>query len=266
LKITGVLSLFLLIPLVCKADVGNQNKLPKQVVMAVDDYLPYVSNNKVDNLPKGYMVDVTKFILTQHNIELILLDIPYSRSLLQSTSKQVDGLFAQRLDSSLFFAPYNAHGKSHVCLYGKTGNTEALVAVKNQRIGLAHGYNIEAFEELSDIQQMVNNNNPLLVRLTGEQPVERYIKMLRSNRISGFVENDYVTNWYLKVDAGAQVKAHRCSEAKEIYVLFFNNYPYAKQMSLLIGQGIEKMRYSGELGRILSLYGLEDWQTKLTTD
>ncbi|MEW9797070.1 substrate-binding periplasmic protein [Alteromonas sp. CYL-A6] len=240
-----------MLAMVCRAA-----PLPDRVTMAVDNYLPYVNFDTRAGQKPGYMVAITQRIFARQGISLHLIHAPYARSLQLGKQRQIDGLFAQRYVEGTYYAPTTAHGISRVCLYVRREPTE-LAGVR--KIGLNMGYDIASLAGFSDVQKLVRKHRKQLVRLTGDEPVKRYTELLLAGRIDGFIENDYVASWYFRRLAQPPLP-QTCSVGQAMYILFFTTSPDGNALAGLIDEGIKQLRASGELGRILEEYGLEDWQ------
>lgn len=228
--------------------------------MSVDDYMPYVSKDAATSDTPGYMVEIAQQVFARQHISLILEYNPYVRALVLGKEGKIDGMFGVGYPDPAYHAPYGTHGVDRVCLFGRENGGPVIDDLKHNVVGLTKGYDVSSIPSFADISaQLVKYNN--LIWLTGENNVPRFIEMLSTGRIDGFIDRDYVVSWYSKAKHNLELEKKYCSEPRKSYILFFQNSPNAEYYSRMINEGIGELRTDGTLKQILARYGLSDWES-----
>lgn len=96
----------------------------------------------------------------------------------------------------------------------------------------------------------------------GNDPLEKIIKRLSSNRVDVILETGEVF-WYTanKLNMKDQFSAAGLAFEKEaIYIAFSPEKKITQEYANILSNGMKGLRTSGELKKILKLYGLEDWK------
>ena len=229
-----------------------------RVVMSVDDYMPYVSSAAPKADYPGYMVEIAQHIFAKHNITLTLESVPYVRAIQLGQEGRIDGMFAVNYPDPVFQAPYIAHGIDRVCLFGNE-KQDTLTRLSTRTIGMTNGYNIDDIPELKQVAEELARSTTV-IWLSGDNPVVRFLDMLRDRRIDGFIERQYVVDWYSKTLPKRYAYPKLCSGDKPSYILFFTASPNSAALAEIIHSGLQDLRASGQLGAILTKYAIEDWQ------
>jgi len=98
--------------------------------------------------------------------------------------------------------------------------------------------------------------------LGGDKPLERNIKKLVAGRVTVVIEASPVFMYYA-TKLGVQDKvrfAGTAVEPQKAYIAFSPKHPKSKEYAKMLSDGIDAMRKSGELKKILEKYGLKDWK------
>ncbi|SFV56538.1 ABC transporter, periplasmic domain [hydrothermal vent metagenome] len=75
------------------------------------------------------------------------------------------------------------------------------------------------------------------------------------------VEDPYVLEYYFKIkNSHIPFKIAGSTYADNVYLAFSPNNPHSKEYAKILSEGINTLRKSGELDKILAKYGLHDWE------
>jgi polar amino acid transport system substrate-binding protein len=229
------------------------------ITVRSDYWFPY--NGEPGSAQEGYMIELLRLAAagTGDTIDYRLMDweLALERSL-NGTSDCVVGAIAS--DAPEHLRTSAAWGKSQNVVYGLDGNSITLNAVddlKPLRIGVvqdyAYGDAIDALLEADGVQtsrvEASRRAFPLLVM------------KLVTRKIDVLIEDENVASAGLKElglsDRVVPVSSH-LTEADDLFVACTPNARGGKLIAAF-DQILEQSRASGELGKILARYGLEDW-------
>ena len=238
--------------------------------LGADEWAPYniTPNTHCKNesklLCEGYMVDIARAVFEKKGYSVEYYVMPWKRAIEETKRGRFAGLIgADKEDGKGFIFPREEMSINKLAFYvGKDSqwHYQGPDSLKTVRLGVIDGYGYRKW-----LREYINENsgNPNRVQqISGNTPMETNIKKLVNNRIDVIVDSEatirYVANNMGYLD---KIKpAGYGTLAKNIYIVFSHADPNGQSYAEQLSAGIEEMRKSGELEKVLGRYGLNDWK------
>ena len=243
----------------------TNNVFGDQIVLVADEWCPYNCDPKSEN--KGYMVDLATQILGEAGHKVTYMALNWSRSVIKSREGQYHGIIgASKNEASDFIftkEPFGLVSNHYWVKKGDPWRFNGIKSLKNRWLGIIQDYDYG--KELNKyIKEKVGTFN-VQVR-AGDNALDVLITKLEHGRINTLNEVENVFRYKVKQlgktdlfqDAGDDLTP---IEANYIYIAFSpfflkKSFEYAR----LLNKGIIRYRKNGQLQKILSKYGLNDWK------
>jgi polar amino acid transport system substrate-binding protein len=127
-----------------------------------------------------------------------------------------------------------------------------------KRIGISSGYSYS--EDIDTWLKKPANRGKVIVQ-KGENPAEINARNLALGRLDGVIEDDHVMQHMVtKLGIADKVALAGCQKQTRIFVAFSPRMKDAPQMVKQFDEGMEALRQSQQLAKILAKYGLTDWK------
>lgn len=215
----------------------------------------------------GYMIEIARTILAKHSHTLDYRLAPWKRSILEVRRGNADCIIgAYKTDAPDFIFPENAWGKAEFNFYTKSDSAwsyQGLSKLEDSRIGVIAGYSYSM--ELD--QYIIEKRADQSIQVTsGDNALEQNLRKLFANRLDAIVSFKPVVMEKLaqlksdgKLSQTSGLRFAGTLEAPQLlYIGCSPNKESSKYYTRLFSQGIDELRQSGELQKILSKYGIED--------
>lgn len=226
-----------------------------------DYWCPYICDPNSDR--PGYMVEVVRHIFDKHNIDTDVSLTNWVRAIKDTRVNKTQGLIGSaKTDASDFVFHNKPLGVSRSAFFTRKDSTwvyKGRKSLQNMRIGIINGYSYG-----TSIDKLIAARHKSFIPFSGDRPLDQVLKMIKSGRLDAFIENPIVLHSVVK-ERGMKVDSLKAagwvfSDDPFLYLAFSPANANSNQYAELIDRGIEEMRRSGELQRILDKYGLEDWE------
>ncbi|UOF02787.1 substrate-binding periplasmic protein [Bdellovibrio reynosensis] len=239
----------------------NTAEVRETLSIKSDYWCPYVCDPNSDR--PGYMVEVARHIFDKHNISADVSLTNWIRAIKDTRVNRAQGLIGSaKTDAPDFVFHNKALGVSRSAFFTRKDSTwvyKGRKSLQNMRIGIINGYSYG-----TSIDKMISARHKSFIPFSGDRPLDQVLKMIKSGRLDAFIENPIVLHSVVKerkmnvdsLKAAGWVK----SDQPFLYLALSPANPNANQYAEMMDRGIEEMRRSGELQRILDKYGLEDWE------
>jgi polar amino acid transport system substrate-binding protein len=228
------------------------------VTLVSDPWCPYNCHSE-DSQP-GFIVEISKKVYEKAGHTFIYEVMPWPRAVAKARDGEVNGIIGfTKKDVKGFYCTENEMGVAREVFFVKKNESwkyKNILSLKElDLLGYPNGYHYTP--EINEYLEKAENVHPI----SGDNPIQRMVKMLLRNRISAFIENEMVVNYFLKQSdqTGIISIAGEFSHSK-IYVGFGLKSPTHKRDMKILSDGLQTLRRSGELDRILARYGLKDWK------
>lgn len=231
------------------------------ISMRSDYWCPYVCDPRSEK--PGYMVEIVQQIFEKkgHTVDMRLTNWVRAVKDVRTNKAQVL-VGASRMDAPDFIFTRNTMGIMKNAYFTKKDSKWKFTgrnSLQNMRIGVINGYTYG-----DSIDQMIRSRHKSFIPFSGEKPLEQIIRMIESNRLDAFIENPVALHQALKKFGVAaeslKVAGWVSSQDPYLYVGFSPNHPKSREYATILNHGVEELRRSGELQRILDKYQVEDWE------
>lgn len=231
------------------------------ITLRADEWCPYNCDPKSDK--PGYMIEIAKAVFEKAGHKVDYQTLPWTRTLREVENGVFDGAVgAARGDAENFvFSESNLGLASSTFFVQKddTWNYEGIASLEKINLGVIRGY---SYGDELDSYIEANKDKPTKVQVaSGDNALQTNFKKLSVKRMDAVVENANVADFKLK-EMGMEGKFRKAGklEPDEVYIAFSPAKETSKTYAKLLDDGIEELRKSGELAKILDKYGLKDWK------
>jgi polar amino acid transport system substrate-binding protein len=229
------------------------------ITLSSDVWCPYAC--VTTNSHPGYMVELAQLIFEKHGHQIEYKITNWTRSIEDTrTNKSTGVIGASHSDAPDFIFPQNSSGVMLNFIWTKADSNWFFTNksdLRHKTIGIIKDY---AYGDLIDNLRKLGH--PSLIKFSGNNALERMIKMLETNRLDGFVENEVVLKYMSTKNqipfAWKKASVDLASDPR-IYIAFSPNEKKSAEYADLFSKGIAEMRKNGELQKILLKYNVKDW-------
>jgi len=232
-----------------------------------DDWCPYScvdegNSEKPHSITPGYELDIINSIFHKQGYTLEYRLLPWARAIKEATVGRLDALLSPgRKEAPNLIFPEESIGRLKWCFYTlneSTWNYAGVSSLKDVTLGFLQG-NVMSGNVQEYIEQHKNNN--LLVQpIYQTNWIDMNFNKLAMGRITAILDEQYTLDYHIKENGkSSQFRKAGCLDSEAMYIAFSPINPKAKEFSSLFDTGIRKLRKSGELQKILTTYGLDDW-------
>jgi polar amino acid transport system substrate-binding protein len=234
---------------------GAGAALADTLSLRADNWCPMNCDPKSDK--PGYLIEIAKAIFSPaHTIDYQTLN--WARAISETRTGAFTAIVgAAKSDAPDFVFPDNELGNSKSCFYAKADSkwsytgTDSLKAVK---LGVTKDY---TYGDPFDAYVKTNPGN--VEALSGDDVLEKQVKMLLADRTGALIDDSNVVSHYMNANKVA-IKEAGCLEATPLYIAFSPKNPKAKEYAKQLSDGVASLRSAGKLQPILDRYGLKDWK------
>lgn len=235
-----------------------------RLVLVSDIYCPYTCDPSAGQA--GYMVDLTRALLSEQNVVIDHLLIPWSRALQQMRAGQIDGIVGvteARAGDWLLSPPLGYDGITFFSLkpiLPSQLEPSNLAWLDEFRLGhvVVHNPGQGAFDRYLDARSV--GKSPNLIALSGLNPVTSLLRMLHAGRIDVLADNAEVVR-YTHRNIGLEGKLYSLGtlQTRALYVALAPTPENRLLMDAFAAQ-LTLWRRDGRLSALMAGYGLTDWQ------
>ncbi len=244
-----------------------QPEADKSIVISIvaDTWCPYNCNPKSPHT--GFIVDITKQAFAKHNIEVKYSVMPWTRAIAETRKGIHTAIIGASVDDAPdFIFPAIAQGLVENHFYVKKENKWRYAGINSLKtivLGAIADYSYN--DELDGYINKYKLNPTYIEMMSGDNALGINLSRLARGKIGATVESKYVMDYYLSQhnmqdqveDAGILPP----SDKDKLYVSFGpKNKKIAQKYADILSRETANMRASGELKKILDIYGLTDWE------
>lgn len=232
----------------------------EEILLASPDYwCPF--SCEAGSAREGFTVDIARHIFAEHGIGVRLVNRNYSRALRGVREGRYTATPSTLKDEAPdFIYPQLPISANRFCFFTRpdsTWNYRGVASLAGQRLAVVQDYAYG--RELDDY---VAQHLQQVTLLKGDRLTERQLQLLQRGRIDTFVEEENLVLYTLasQAERGMQLRTAGCEATRYGYLALSPAHPRAGEYARLFGEGMRRLRSSGELAKILAAYGLRDWQ------
>lgn len=252
-KLAGALALAILI--------GHGQAQAATITLVADEWCPYNCTPGSDK--PGYMIEIAQKVFAEAGHTLDYRTMPWSRAIAESRAGKFDGIVgATPGDAEDFVFPANSLGESSNVFWVNKGDAwrfTGMASLDAIAIGTIRDYSYG--DELDAYIGKHEKDAKRVQVASGDNALDINFKKLAAKRIGALVEDHNVAEYYLAGSGQAgkfQIAGNLGEDA--LYIAFSPASKDGKAYAKLLSDGVDKLRKSGELAKILKKYGLQDWQ------
>ena len=237
------------------------------LTLRADAWCPFNCNPK--SAQAGYMIDVVREVFKKKNITIDYQLKNWEESKKEALEGKIQGVVGASKGDGDFEFTNNSLGKYQNFIFflpakstlksKSTLKFENLDDLEGRKIGIVKDY---AYGTEAD--QLIAKRPELFIKVSGDEPLVTLIQMLEDGKIAALYECPQVFTYKIKIlkKSYADFRKGMSFDKKsdDLYVAFSKKDPNAKKYVHLLDQGIEDLRKSGKLTRILDNYALTDWE------
>jgi len=235
--------------------------MAEEIIIAADVWCPYNCSLVEEDKP-GFMVELARTIFERHGIQVKYEVMPWSRAMKLVSNNTIQGLISGTpLNTTVkLIFPEEEQGRMQNSFFTMGANNwvyEGVHSLSEIKLGVIQGYNYGP-----EIQPYVERKKKVGI-MTGDDPLERLINMMKMNRIDTILEDKAV---FINTATKMGFKDYRFAgndrtppEMNNLFIAF-STTEKSKEYAKILSKGMKELRASGELSRILSKYGLKDWK------
>ncbi len=242
----------------------NMNAFAQTTIsMTGEKWAPY-NNYAVDKEQPGFMFEIVQIIFQEHGISVSYEEVPWARAIMHTRFGRTNALIGPaKTDAPDLIFPTEPIGFTKNVFYVKADTNwkfDGIKSLSSIRLGVLK--NMTYGEELDRYIAENRKNNRRIIITHGLGYLAKNFFLLDNQRIDATIDDFMVINYFFKQNNNAHKfkAAGTIGQGYGIYLAFSPKYPNAKEMCMLIDNGVAKLRKSGRLKKILAKYGAVDWK------
>lgn len=226
-----------------------------------DYWCPYICQPDSDK--PGYMVEIAKTVFEKHGHKVQVRLSSWVSAIKDTRSNKVQGLMGcSVVDAPDFIYPKKSLGvMKNAYFVPRESNWlyKGRPSLQGMKIGVINGYTYG-----DSVDSLIRARNRSFIPFSGDRPLEQLIHATHLKQLDGFIENPVVLQY---TSAAAKLTLNKLkivgwveNHDPALYISFSPNNPKSAEYAQILSEGVEELRRSGELQRILARYNLKDWE------
>ena len=233
------------------------------VTLRSDYWFPYNGDPENPRRP-GYTIEIIRMALEEGGHKLDYQTLSWDESIEKVRSGKFDCVVgAYKSDAPDLIFTEEPLGTDTTAFYSLTGEDnswkyEGTASLANKRIGITESYSygdeLDAYFKSSEGKKHVQE-------VGGDEPLDKLIQLLLDKKIDLVVESPTVFRARIR-QLGMKFFFNESilpNKQEPLYFACSPNKESSRTYTQLISKKIRELRKSGELGTLLSKYGLKDW-------
>ncbi len=233
------------------------------IVLASDPYPPYIMDTADGN---GFVTDIAIKALAAKGLKAVYKNVPFKRAIKGVEAGEYDGVLAISKDArENFIYPSETLGAFRNSFFTRKddnwqwkGSTKDL---EDRTLGFITGYEFGSETGFMDYIKANEGKSKRLQIVSGSDALEKNMKKLESSRIDVFIDDELVV-WYTAnkvglTDAIRSAGSFQQDKPEYVSIGFKKGDAKAEAYVKALDEGIQILRESGELQKILEKYGLK---------
>lgn len=232
-----------------------------RIVIAADEWCPL--NCVPESEKPGVMVEIAQAVFSPqgHTVEYKVMNWP--RAIREARVGNINAIIgAFKGDAPDFIFPHQELSVLSNTFFVRKDHSWRFSGVKSlQQIQLAAIAGYDYGDELREYIQESGSSKVSLLS-SHDHPLAKGIKLLHRKRVDAVIEADPVF-WYTAQELGLKdefISAGRSEVPEKAYIAFSPALASSADYAQMLSNGVEQLRKSGELEKILQRYGLSDWR------
>lgn len=232
----------------------------KEIIIAGDNWCPI--NCGEQDSKKGFMIDVATEALKEAGYTVRYMEVPWLRAIEMAREGRIHAIVGAFKDDAPDFyypqVPFLQLSPNSLFMLKETDwQYQNIRSFNGLRIGVIKGYDYG--DELNTyIKSFSYSKTNTLVRLSGNDAVERNLKFLTRGRIDVYVDAEPVF-WYVANAMGISEKVKHVgsiSSREPCYIAFSPAKPESEALMLALDKGVISLKQQKRLAAIADKYAL----------
>lgn len=227
--------------------------------LRADQWMPF--NGTPDAEKPGYVVEIARAVFTARGIKMDYGTMPWEETLKAARAGTIDGAIGTNATEAAGMVkgsePIGIPKIGLFVLKDSSWKYENLQSLNTIKVGAIAGYSY--WDALDTYINSHTDKNVTFFK--SDTPLADAIGKLNKKEIDLMPETLAVFVWALK-NQGLAFTDYRIAYLNEGVPLFiaFTKNERGRRFAQLVDEGIREMRANGQLAKILSSYGIEDWK------
>lgn len=235
-------------------------KAETKIRLGVTERCPYICPKNAVN--QGLLVDIIKSVFDKVDRQVEIQYFPMNRAMRMLDNNQIDGVIGilQRNAPELIY-PDESIGQVRYLMY-TTEQSDWLYtgfnSLKSKILGVEVG---KSYGIADSYIHRYAKDEKIIYQHYGKNSTENLIKLLENKYIDIFFEDKNVLDFRINNIKAGKLKEGGAIPPDNLYVGFSPSYKQAQALADIVSIGISNMRKTGELAKIMAIYGLSDWKS-----
>lgn len=229
------------------------------VRLCADEWMPF--NGQSEDERPGYVIELARAVFESKGVAVEYVVMPWDDALAAvREGRMTAAIGANPAEGEGLIIPKEPIGAAPVCLVTRADSTWSysnLVSFGSAKLGVIKDYSY--WPSLDDF--IARKAGSGLVVVEGDAPLGDLIGLLTDGKVDVIAESEPVLLWHLRAHNldRSQFRVVYKHEAELIYLAFAPT-DEGRRLAALFDRGVQEMRASGDLDKLLRRYGLRDWQ------
>lgn len=208
--------------------------------------------------PEGFTLDILRAIFEPRGVRIRLINENYARALedvRQGRYGATPSTFKEEAPGFVF--PELPISRNQYCFYTAAGHAWRYTGVRSlgrQRVGIVKGYSYGP-----QLDQAIAQNEASFDISGGEDVTYRMARKVLMNRLDSFVEDESLVQYTMAIHPELKLRNAGCAPPRLAYLALSPAMPKSAAYAHAFDEGMQRLRASGQLERIMATYGLHDW-------
>ena len=231
------------------------------IKLVADSWMPYNGDGKTDT---GYMLDVAQKVFGDAGYTVTFEAMPWARAIDTVRKGEYDGIIGSAVaDAPDFIFPKNELAIVNTEFFVKKGTTWRYDGIQSlAKIKLAV---IKDYSYNPNLDKYIADNASSRAKLDigfGDNVLESNFQKLIGGRVDAVTDGGAVLRYTVdKMGISGQVVSAGIGDpGSKTYISFSPALKTSKNYAQILSDGIDRLRKSGDLKKILAKYGLIDWK------
>jgi polar amino acid transport system substrate-binding protein len=254
---------YLLLWLLCITSLSHAENARKLISIVADEWCPYTCNPQTSN-KQGYLIDIANAVFKPKGYIVDFQLLAWNRAIDESRKGRYSAIAgAYKGDAPDFIFPAHDLGRSTMAFFVRKENPWNYTGINSLgkvTLGLVTGYDYGS-AELSDYITRHQNDDKVQL-ISGEYPLKNNLHKVYLARVDATIDDISVMTYTLRSLGFTKSfrQAGILGRPNSLYIAFSPKMKDSAELANMLSQGIERLRQNGGLQKILSEYGIADWQ------
>ena len=208
--------------------------------------------------PEGYLIDIAREAFAIHGMTVDYRLMPWPRVLAEGRSGRIDGAIGSdsvEAEGMVMLHPLVLAKTVIAVRSGTSLDWTGVGSLAGRRVAAAQDYSYDGGPLDRYLRQHAGDT---VMLVGGDDITEQLLRLLLNGRVDAIVEvEDVLRHTAARMDGGDRIQVAGVVATRPVGISFAPT-PQGRRYAELLAAGVEDLRDSGRLSRILASYGLTD--------